>query len=167
MAHILWYTFGMKEGFCVLIIVVVYLRIAYHYYGYLKDIKNDNGKVENQLNLRQSLEECDNNTNFNLILNIKEIEISVNNSIRKIYIIIIIYLIEFMLVIGVQTAYKLKGTFPNVIIDNIQTLILHLIPLTNPLFILFFHDETNHELKSFFTLVQYKFVKKLSSSVSK
>ncbi|KXN67757.1 hypothetical protein CONCODRAFT_10114 [Conidiobolus coronatus NRRL 28638] len=165
MAHILWYVFGMKEGICVLIIVVVYLRIAYYYYTYLENLKNNNGKHVCQYHPRQSLEDC-NNTNSNLILNIEEIEISVNDSIRKIYTIIIIYLIEFMAVIGVQTAYKFKETLPNVTIDNVQTLILHLIPLTNPLFILFFHDETNYELRSFFTLIQYKFLKKLNSTTS-
>ncbi|KXN67756.1 hypothetical protein CONCODRAFT_10113 [Conidiobolus coronatus NRRL 28638] len=167
MAHILWYAFGTKEGICVLIIVVVYLRIAYYYYSYLKELKNDNGKVASQFHPRQSLEDGKSNTNSSLILNFKEIESSVNGSIRKIYIIIAIYLLEFMFIIGVQTTYKLEGTLPNVVVDNIQTLVLHFIPLTNPLFILFFHDETNHELRSFFSLIQFKFLKKLNSSMSK
>ncbi|KXN67754.1 hypothetical protein CONCODRAFT_10111 [Conidiobolus coronatus NRRL 28638] len=166
-ADILWYAVAAKEGVCVLIIAIVYLRIAYYYYNYLKELKRENRKLVLQLHPKQSLDDSKNNTNSQLISNFKEIENSVNNSINKIYIIIAVYSIEFMFILGAQTAYKIEGTLPNVIIDNIQTLVFHFIPLTNPFFILFFHDETNHELRSFFSLVQFKFFKKLESTRSK
>jgi hypothetical protein len=166
-ADILWYTVAVKESVCVFIIVIVYLKIAYYYYNYLEELKRDNGKLVCQFHPNQSLDDGKNSTNSQLILSIKEVESSVNDSIMKIYIIIAVYSIEFMFILGVQTAYKIERALPNITLDNIQILVFHFIPLTNPFFILFFHDETNYELRSFFSLIQFKFLKKLKSYMSK
>jgi hypothetical protein len=156
--------FAAKEGVCVLIIVSVYLRITYYYYSYLKELKKDGNTLVLQFNSTHNFDSDKRATNSQLILNFKEIEVSVKKSIRKIYIIIAIYLLEFMFTIGVQTAYNIKEAFPGTVMDNILTLAFNLTPLTNPLFILFFHDETNYEMQSVFSLIRFKFLKKFNQN---
>ncbi|KXN67753.1 hypothetical protein CONCODRAFT_10110 [Conidiobolus coronatus NRRL 28638] len=147
-AHIFWYTAGIKEGISLLIIVLCYLRIAYHYHSYLSEIGNGSAKFTGQFDPKQDVEEAKIVTRSRLILDYNIVEHSVKSSIKRVYIIVTIYVIEFMIIIGVQTTYKMLGTLPNTIIDIMLSLVTNLIPITNSLFILFFHDETNQELKN-------------------
>jgi hypothetical protein len=164
MANIILYITGTKEGICAVLIVFCYSRIAYHYYSYLKELRNDNNRFANQFHLQQSIDQAKIATNSQLILDYNVVEKSVKTSVKKIYIIIAIYLIEFMVIIGVQTSYKSMEALPHPILDNILCLFLNCVPVTNPLFILFFHDETNHELQALLALIGFKFSKKLNSS---
>jgi hypothetical protein len=147
-AHIFWYIAGLKEGVCVLVIAFCYLRIAYHYRSYLSEIENGSAKFTGQFDPKQNVEEAKVATNSRLILDYNIVEHSVKSSINRVYIIVAIYVIEFMIIIGVQTTYKLLETLPNTKIDTMLSLVTNIIPITNSLFILFFHDETNQELKN-------------------
>ncbi|KXN66231.1 hypothetical protein CONCODRAFT_11971 [Conidiobolus coronatus NRRL 28638] len=157
----IWYILGIKEFIALIIIVFCYLRIARHYSKYLNDIRKDSNKLISQFHPKESLDPNKNGTNSQLILDYGEAETKVKSSIKKLYIIISIYAIEFLGFLGIQTIFKFIGTLPNPVWDNIFSVLSHTIPLTSPLFILFFHDETNHELQSMLYIMSYRLAKKI------
>jgi hypothetical protein len=156
-----WYILGIKELIALIIIVFCYLRIAHHYSKYLNEITKDSNKLIGQFHPKQNLDPSKNTTNSQLILDYGEAEAKIKSSIKKLYIIISIYLIEFLGFLGIQTIFKFLRTLPSPIWDNIFSVLSHTIPLTSPLFILFFHDETNHELQSMLYIMSYRIAKKI------
>jgi hypothetical protein len=157
---IIWYILGIKEAFALVVIVCCYLGIAHHYSNYIVEIKKDSSKFITQFHPKDNLEISKNVTNSPLILDYTEAECKVKASIHKIYIIIAIYAFEFIGFLGIQFAYKVHQTLPHKIADNIFSLLSHCIPLTSPLFVLFFHDETHHELQSMIYLWGYRVARK-------
>jgi hypothetical protein len=157
---IIWYILGIKEGVALVVIIFCYLRIANHYSNYIGEIKKDNNKLISQFHPKDNLEVSKNTTSNQLILDYGEAEQKVKTSIRKIYFIIAVYGLEFIGFLGIQFVYKIYQTLPHKIADNIFSLLSHCIPLTSPLFVLFFHDETNHELQSIVYLWGYRVARK-------
>jgi hypothetical protein len=81
----------------------------------------------------------------------------IRSTLSKLYIMIIIYMLEWVPFFLIQTLFKLINMHISSTLDGVGYLLVHLIPLTNPCFVLFFHFETYQELRFFIYLNYYKF----------
>jgi hypothetical protein len=89
--------------------------------------------------------------------NIYPIDKLIRSTLSKLIIILIIYLIQWAPFFLIQTGSKPLKIYISPDLDGIGCFLAHLIPLTNPCLVLFFHFETYQELRFFVYLRYYKF----------
>ncbi|KXN66575.1 family A G protein-coupled receptor-like protein [Conidiobolus coronatus NRRL 28638] len=145
----------------VIIIIFSYLSIAKHYRSYIKGIKKQNSEFINLEKLKSSLEVQQRSiSSSELVHDFANAERKVINSIKKLYLMLSIYLLQIVPYLTLQAVYKLSNSgVQGEVIDNLVAFLAHFLPLTNPLFILFFHEETNIELKHVLVINWYRFKK--------
>jgi hypothetical protein len=89
--------------------------------------------------------------------NIYTIEKLIRSTLTKLYIILAVYLIQWAPFYLIQTASKPLKIHLSPDLDGIGCFLVHLIPLTNPCFVLFFHFETYQELRFLIYLNYYRY----------
>ncbi|KXN66978.1 family A G protein-coupled receptor-like protein [Conidiobolus coronatus NRRL 28638] len=80
----------------------------------------------------------------------------IRSTLSKLYIMLIIYMLESIPVFLIQTIFKLSNIPISSALDSVGSFLVHLIPITNPCFVLFFHFETYQELRFFIYINYYK-----------
>jgi hypothetical protein len=80
----------------------------------------------------------------------------IRSTLSKLYIMLIIYTIELLPFFLAQTLFKFLNIPISSTFDSVGSFLTHLIPITNPCFVLFFHFETYQELRSFIYMNYYK-----------
>jgi hypothetical protein len=78
-------------------------------------------------------------------------------TLSKLYIILIIYLLDSIPHLLIQTIFKFLNIPISSTLDSVGSFLVHLIPIANPCFVLFFHFETYQELKFLIYINYYKF----------
>jgi hypothetical protein len=81
----------------------------------------------------------------------------IRSTLSKLYIMLIIYMLEWMPFFLTQTLFKLINMPISSTLDGVGYFLVHLFPIANPCFVLFFHSETYQELRFFIYLSYYKF----------
>jgi hypothetical protein len=80
----------------------------------------------------------------------------IRSTLSKLYIMLIIYTLESFPCFLIQTILRFLNIPISPVLDSVGSFLVHLIPITNPCFVLFFHFETYQELKSFIYINYYK-----------
>ncbi|KXN66400.1 family A G protein-coupled receptor-like protein [Conidiobolus coronatus NRRL 28638] len=79
------------------------------------------------------------------------------STLSKIYIMLIIYMLEWVPFFIVHVILKSINIPISSTLDGVVNFLIHFTPITNPCFVLFFHFETYQELRFFIYLNYYKF----------
>jgi hypothetical protein len=160
-AKIVYGTLVLISVISVLIIIFSYLNIASHYRSYIKGIKKQNSEFINLEKLKSSLEvQQQSISSSELVLDFANAERKVTSSIKKLCLMLAIYLLQIVPFLTLQAVHKFSNSgVQGEVIDNLVAFLAHFLPLTNPLFILFFHEETNIELKHILVINWYRFKK--------
>ncbi|KXN65678.1 family A G protein-coupled receptor-like protein [Conidiobolus coronatus NRRL 28638] len=81
----------------------------------------------------------------------------IRSTLSKLYIMLIIYTLESIPIFLTQTIFRFFNIPISSTLDSVGSFLVHLIPVTNPCFVLFFHFETYQELRFFIYMNYYKF----------